>query len=295
MKIAVTGAGGYLGRGVVKSLLDHGEKVVAVGFGTEHVDPRAEVAQCDIFDIVNPYEAFGNPDILLHMAWRDGFSHYSQAHLDDLPRHYMLIEKLINAGLKKVCIMGSMHEVGFFEGPISENTPCWPSTPYGVSKSALRSLAEALCKRSSVDFQWLRGYYIVSSDSRGASIFAKIAATAKMGQEVFPFTMGQNLYDFIDYSDFCEAVTKTITQNSINGVINICSGHPQKLAERVERFIEENNFAIKLQYGAFPDRPYDSKAVWGDDTKLREIERLADGKQPKVVDALLHRTSELNG
>lgn len=35
------------------------------------------------------------------------------------------------------------------------------------------------------------------------------------------------------------------------------------MADRVERFIKENQYNIKLQYGAFPDRPYDSKAVWG--------------------------------
>ena len=46
---------------------------------------------------------------------------------------------------------------------------------------------------------------------------------------------------------------------------------PEKLADRVERFIKENGYRIKLQYGAFPDRPYDSKAIWGNDTKIRKI------------------------
>ena len=60
-------------------------------------------------------------------------------------------------------------------------------------------------------------------------------------------------------------------QDKVNGIINICSGKPEKLADRVERFIKENNYEIKLKYGAFPDREYDSKAVWGDDTKIRQI------------------------
>ena len=46
---------------------------------------------------------------------------------------------------------------------------------------------------------------------------------------------------------------------------------PEKLADRVERFIQENGYDIKLQYGAFPDRPYDSKAVWGDSNKIQQI------------------------
>ena len=83
--------------------------------------------------------------------------------------------------------------------------------------------------------------------------------------------MGQNQYDFIDYDMFCNQVSEVVSQNSINGIINICSGFPEKLADRVERFIQENNIDIKLKYGEFPDRPYDSKAIWGENKKISKI------------------------
>lgn len=275
MKIAVTGAGGYLGRGVVKSLIDRGHEVVACGFHADGVDARAKTVACDLFSLDDPYEELGRPDVLLHMAWRDGFSHYSDAHIEDLPKHFGFIRKMADCGTKKVAVIGSMHEVGFFEGSINEATSCWPVTPYGISKNALRALVENLAKRQGFGFQWLRGYYIVGNDVNSASIFSKIAAAAARGQEMFPFTMGQNQYDFIDYPDFCLKVAEAVEQDDVMGVINICSGWPEKLADRVERFIEENGYAIKLEYGAFPDRPYDSKAVWGDSSKIDIIERLA--------------------
>ena len=93
--------------------------------------------------------------------------------------------------------------------------------------------------------------------------FQRLQRLKKEGKTEFPFTYGQNQYDFIDYPDFCKQVASAVTQDKINGVINICSGRPEKLADRVERFINENNYRIILKYGAFPDRPYDSKAVWG--------------------------------
>lgn len=71
--------------------------------------------------------------------------------------------------------------------------------------------------------------------------------------------------------NFAKQVASCITQDKVNGIINICSGRPEKLADRVERFISENNYQIKLEYGAFPDRPYDSKAVWGNNAKIQEI------------------------
>ena len=44
-----------------------------------------------------------------------------------------------------------------------------------------------------------------------------------------------------------------------------------KIYEKLKRFIKENNYDIKLQYGVFPDRPYDSKAIWGDSSKIEKI------------------------
>lgn len=271
MKILVTGANGYLGQGIVRSILNNGHCVVATDFNTQFVDERAERIACNLFEVDNPYSFFGEPDVLLHLAWRDGFVHYSSAHIDDLPKHYAFIKKMVDGGIQQVAVMGSMHEIGFFEGSINESTPCHPTTPYGIGKNALRELTQMICKQKNIVFQWLRGYYIVGNSKFGSSIFSKITAAVDEGKTEFPFTLGQNQYDFIDYPDFCAQVAAVVGQKNEQGIINICSGKPEKLADRVERFIKENDYRIKLQYGAFPDRPYDSKAIWGNDTKIRKI------------------------
>lgn len=271
MKILVTGANGYLGSGVVKELLNNGHIVVATDFRTENIDKRAIVITCNVFEIENPYEYFGEPDVLLHLAWRDGFVHYSNAHINDLPAHFNFIKKMVEAGCKHIAAMGSMHEIGFYEGSINENTPCHPTTPYGISKNALRDLTAMVCKQNDCIFQWMRGYYIVGNSKLGSSIFSKITAAVEAGKKEFPFTLGQNQYDFLNYNDFCKQVAAVVQQKKEQGIINICSGRPEKLADRVELYIEENNYNIKLQYGAFPDRPYDSKAIWGDNSKIEKI------------------------
>lgn len=271
MKILVTGANGYLGQGIVNSILDSGNEVIACDFKTDHIDARAKAIACNLFEIDNIYEYFEKPDAVLHLAWRDGFVHYSDAHIEDLPKHFAFLKQLAESGIKQIAVMGTMHEIGFYEGSINENTPCHPTTPYGICKNALRDLTEMLCKKNNIVFQWLRGYYIVGNSQYGNSIFSKITAAAKEGKKEFPFTLGQNQYDFIDYPDFCHQVAAVAGQTIEQGIINICSGRPEKLADRVEKFIKENKYDIKLQYGAFPDRAYDSKAVWGDNTKINRI------------------------
>ena len=276
MKILVTGANGYLGKGVVKQLLDNGAEIIATDFSDNLIDKRATIISGNIFSMDNPFEELGRPDVLLHMAWRDGFVHGSFNHIKDLPDHVEFVSKMIKSGVKQVAIMGSMHEIGFFEGSINENTPCNPQSLYGISKNALRQIVELECNNNNVVFQWLSGFYIVGNTADGSSIFSKIIQASREGKTTFPFTLGLNQFDFLDYEKFCEEVADTVMQNEVNGIINICSGRPEKLADRVERFIGENNLNINLKYGAFPDRPYDSKAIWGDDFKIRMIEKMKD-------------------
>lgn len=271
MVYLVTGANGFLGRGIVKELLDKGNNVIATDFSTQLVDSRAERVDCNLFSLENPYQYFRQPDMLIHLAWRNGFVHNDNSHMEDLPQHCTFIEKMLVGGLRKLAVMGSMHEIGFYEGSIDENTKCEPQTLYGISKNALRMTCEYFAGKYQAKLLWLRAFYIVSNDPYGSSIFSKITKAELDKQESFPFTMGQNQYDFINYEDFCRQIAAVVQQDAHYGIINICSGRPQTLAQRVETFIKENNFSIKLRYGAFPDRPYDSKAVWGNDRIISEV------------------------
>ena len=270
MKILVTGANGYLGSGVVKRLCDDGFPVIATDFKNDSIDSRATVVLGDLFDMDDPFSALGKPDVLLHMAWRDGFVHNSPNHLIDLPRHALFLRKMISGGIKRIAVLGTMHEIGFVEGPIDENTPCRPESYYGISKNALRQITKLECDSSNVRFQWFRGFYIVGAMANGNSIFSKIVQAERRGDLTFPFTTGTNQFDFLDYDDFSNYLAKAVEQEKVLGVINICSGRPERLADRVERFIKDNGFKIKLEYGKYPDRVYDSKAVWGDGKKIRQ-------------------------
>ena len=271
MVILVTGANGYLGQGIVKKLIEDGLDVIATDLSATNIDGRAVCKVCNLFEIENPFVYFEKPDVLLHLAWRNGFVHDSDTHLGDVANHCTFIKRMIEGGVKKVAVMGTMHEVGFYEGSINENTPCNPQSMYGIAKNALRNVTFLLGKNANIPVQWLRGYYMVGNTSFGNSIFSKIVLAEKEGKELFPFTSGLNQWDFIDYDDFCLRTAAAVEQDDINGIINICSGRPQKLSDRVEKYIKDNGFKIKLDYGKFPDRPYDSKAVWGDSRKIEEI------------------------
>lgn len=272
-KILVTGANGYIGRHVVKKLLDKGISVIACDVNTSEVDERAERKTLDLFNLPagNVYEQLGSPDVSLHMAWRNGFVHNSPTQMGDLSAHYRFLTAMMEGGLKHVAVMGSMHEVGYWEGAIDENTPCNPLSMYAIAKDALRRAMTVYCKQNGVILQWIRGFYILGDDKHNNSIFTKLLKAAEEGKKTFPFTTGKNKYDFMNVDELAGQIAAVVTQDNVNGVINCCTGKPMSLAERVEKFIEEHNLDIKLEYGAFPDRPYDSPCIYGDATKINKI------------------------
>lgn len=271
MRILVTGANGYIGRGVVERLDKQKNTIIATDIKLPRQNEGAVNIETDLFAGDNPYDMLQQPEAMIHLAWRNGFEHNALSHIEELPLHYEFIRKMVQGGVKNVCILGSMHEVGFFEGSIKENTPTNPQSLYGISKNALRQSVELLQKEYDFSLKWIRGFYIVGNTEYGCSVFSKITQAEKRGEKKFPFTSGDNQFDFIDYDIFCRQVIAVCCQDEETGIINCCSGSPVRLRDRVERFIHENHYKIELDYGKFPDRPYDSKAVWGNNEKILKI------------------------
>lgn len=272
-KVLVTGANGYIGRHVVKALLDKGAEVIACDIMTDGLDERAEKKTIDIFNLPegNVFMLLGSPDVCLHMAWRNGFVHNAPTQMGDLSSHYKFLTSMIDGGLKQLAIMGSMHEVGYWEGAIDENTPCNPISLYGIAKDSLRRSMMLYTQMNGCILQWLRAYYVLGDDKRNNSIFCKLLLAAEKGKKTFPFTTGKNKYDFIDLDELVDQLSAAVMQTSVNGIINCCTGKPISLAERVEQYIIDNNLNIKLAYGEFPDRPYDSPITYGNPDKINKI------------------------
>lgn len=271
-QVVVTGAGGYLGPHVVEALVERGHEVIAVVRpGSEtRFDARVAVQEADIlhpdFDVMT----WTNASALIHLAWKDGFQHNSPAHMDQLSAHYRLLTGAAAVGIPRIVALGTMHEIGYWEGAITADTPSNPRSQYGIAKDALRrALPFALEETTSL--AWARAYYIYGDDRRSNSIFRKLLEAADAGRPRFPFTSGTNKYDFIRVEELGRQLAALTDAADVTGTMNCCTGDPKSLAEQVEEFIAEHQLPIELEYGAFPDRAYDSPAVWGDATVIREV------------------------
>ncbi|MCR2785214.1 MULTISPECIES: NAD-dependent epimerase/dehydratase family protein [unclassified Microbacterium] len=272
MRVVVTGAGGYIGPHVVAAHVARGDDVVAVlrPGSTAPLHPDATVVHADVLAEDLDLGFFGNPDALVHLAWKDGFAHNSSAHMGQLSAHFRFLTGAAQAGVPRIAALGTMHEVGYWEGPIDAATPTDPLSQYGIAKDALRRSLPLALADTGTSLAWLRCYYIYGDDRRNRSIFARLLEAVDAGRSTLPFTTGRSKYDFIRVEELGRQIA-AVTHSDVTGVVNCSSGVPVSLADKVEEFITENALPISLEYGAFPDRPYDSPAVWGDATVIRQI------------------------
>ena len=272
MKVLVTGGNGYIGQHVSKYASKYGNVVISDIKSLSRNDNNFIyldlLKNCNDKDL---YKKIGEPDCIIHLAWRNGFDHKADSHLQDLPYHYLFLKNMIDSGCKSISVMGSMHEIGYFEGEVKNNTPCNPMSLYGIAKNALRQAITTYCEGKEVSLKWLRAFYIVGDDKNNNSIFTKILKLAEQGKKTFPFTLGTNKYDFLDIDLLAEYIVKASIQTENSGIINLCSGVPISLKEKVEEFISKNNLDIKPEYGAFPPRQYDSPAIWGNAELIKKL------------------------
>lgn len=256
----------------MRALLEQGAEVIAADTALSGIDPRAMGVAMDILSAgPDAYDRLGRPDACLHLAWRNGFVHDATTHMEDLSGHVRFLRLLAEGGLPQLAVMGTMHEVGYYVGAVQADTPCNPRSAYGIAKDALRRHTLLSASRQDTRVQWLRAFYIYGDDAGGSSIFAKLLQAAADGRRTFPFTSGKNRYDFIHVQALGRQLAACVLQEEETGIINCCSGRPVSLGEQVEAFIREQGLGIQLEYGAYPDRPYDSPAIWGDAARIRAI------------------------
>ncbi len=276
MKIAVTGATGFIGRHLIPILrADH--DIIAIA---RFQDPTAhypwlegiEKVAMDITDPQrDPFALMGHPDLLIHLAW-GGLPHYkSPYHLTQGAMHLLFLNNLLDSGLKNMTVIGTCFEYGMENGELSEKDITEPSNPYGLAKDSLRKALEFLTADKACVFRWIRLFYLYGEGQNQSSLLSQLDRAIENGDELFNMSGGEQLRDYLSVEEAARYIALIATQKTGDGVINCCSSKPISVRNLVENRIKEKsaNIALNLSFYPYPD--YEPMAFWGNNTLLNQI------------------------
>ncbi len=166
---------------------------------------------------------------------------------------------------------------GVLGGAITADAPCNPQASTASPRTPCARDLRSRWRRCRSPSSGCALSTSTATTRRPSPFSVKFCAPRRRGRTLTPFTTGKNLYDFITVKELARQIAAVVLQDEVTGVINCCTGAPESLADRVEGLIRENGLSIALDYGAFPDRPYDSPGVWGDATEIRAIIMASEG------------------
>ncbi len=268
MKIAVTGATGFIGRHVLSELALHDVMVCAISQSAGDDLPilkRGEWLQVDIGNPpANPYEAVGSPDVLIHLAWSGLQDYNSLTHYEnELPLQYQFLKQLVSHGLENLVVTGTCLEYGMQSGPLSADMATSPCTPYGYAKDTLRRQLDFLKQSHPFFLTWARLFFMYGDGQSASSLFSQLKHAAEKGDRVFNMSNGEQLRDYLPVEDVAQQIVAYALKQGDYGAVNICSGKPISVRAIVEKWIKENEWDISLNRGyyAYPD--YEPMAFWG--------------------------------
>jgi len=275
LKIAVTGASGFIGRHVLVALSPFQVEVIAVVRDKSKLaeSERLKVVELDISNShPDDYERIGKPHILIHLAWQ-GLPNYKSLHHfeSELPIQYKFLKGVISGGLPSLLVVGSSLEYGLQSGMLSEwITPC-PCTTYGYAKYALSKQLAFLQRDYVFSLTWARLFYMYGDGQPKSSLLSQLSEAISRNDEVFDMSGGEQLRDYLHVSNVARLIVRLALKSQNLGVVNTCSGKPTSVRNLVEDWLKSHNCNIKLNIGVYPYLDYEPMAFWGDNSKLKGI------------------------
>jgi UDP-glucose 4-epimerase len=253
MKILITGGAGFIGKYLVKYLLENGENVsILDNFSNSDKKSMSlfekngvKIFEGDITDFNDVSKAIKNQEIVIHLAAKisvlESIKNPAETFRINVNGTKNLLAICKNNNIKKVIIASSAAVYG--EGDkkikVKEEKKKNPISPYGESKMKMEEEIEKNNSSNEMDYIILRFFniYGIGQTSEYEGVITKFLEKIKKNQSLTITGDGTQIRDFVSISDVICSINDAIGYNK-SGIFNIASGNKITINELANLMIE---------------------------------------------------------
>ena len=259
MKILVTGGAGFIGKHLVKYLLDKGNIITIFdNFSNSEeksinhfIKKGVNVVNGDIRKFKEILKETVDQDIVIHLAAKISVSESilnpSETFEVNVDGTKNVLEACKRSNIKKVIIASSAAIYGESVPKIKlkENTKTNPISPYGKSKLVM----EQEIRKNNIDCIILRFFNIfgIGQTPEYAGVITKFIEMISTNKPLKIFGDGMQTRDFVSINDVVESIYDAI-KNGKNGTYNIASGKAITINELAEFMISLSKKDLEIHH-----------------------------------------------
>lgn len=254
-KVLITGGAGFLGINLVRFLLKRGYEVISYDIADFDYPERDEIIEIrdDVRNRDSVKKAMQGVDYVVHAAAALPLYKKEDIFSTDVDGCRNVLEEAKNAGVKRYIQISSTSVYGIPDHhPLVEDDKLQGVGHYGVAKIEAEKLCEE-ARSNDMSITILRPKSFIGPERLG--VFALFYDWAKSGKGFPVLGNGNNLYQFLDVEDLCEAILlcMTVDKNKVNDVFNIGAKVYSTMREDYQAVLDEAGFGKKIV--GFPAAP----------------------------------------
>lgn len=224
MNFVITGGAGFLGINLTRYLLARGHSVTCVDIGEfDYADcaDRVRIIHADIRDKAALIQAFAGADVVVHTAAALPLYSKEDIYTTDIVGSRNVVEAAFENHVRRMIHISSTAVYGIPDHhPLVETDRLHGVGPYGEAKIEAENIcAEYRAKGMCVPI--IRPKSFIGPERLG--VFAMLYDWAHTGHNFPVLGSGDNLYQYLDVEDLCQAIylCATLDEKIVNDTFNI--------------------------------------------------------------------------